>query len=184
MNSRDAITAFLFVRDEPAPVDLAIVLGAPTPSAIGPAIDLFRHGLAPRILITGQGPESAPEPEWSMLKRHALKAGVPESALLIEPDARNTRENLLFAEALVEREIGWPALRTVAISCKPFHARRALMTARRLLPPHLRILMIPPVDPRDLQPDTWWRTPAGRQRIFGEIRRIGEYALLDHLSDA
>lgn len=184
MNTRAAISEFLFVRDEPAPVDLVLVLGAPSPSAIEPAIALYHQHLTRRIVITGKGPETAAEPEWAVFRRHALQAGIPEAALLIEREATNTRENLLFTEPLIAREIGWSRIASIAITTKPFHARRTLMTARKVFPEHVRVLMLPPRHPGDLQADNWWRTPTGRERIFGEIRRIGEYALRDHLSDA
>ncbi|NKC29852.1 YdcF family protein [Falsiroseomonas selenitidurans] len=183
LTTRDAIAQFLFVRDEPGSVDLAMVLGAPTPSAMEPAIALYRQGLTRRILITGHGPATAARPEWAVFRDLALAAGVPESALLIEPEARNTRENFLLSEALIAREIGWEQVTAIAIASKPFHARRALMTARRIFPPHLRLAMTPPRHPADLQAETWWHTQAGRARIYGEIRRIADYALQDHLSD-
>jgi uncharacterized SAM-binding protein YcdF (DUF218 family) len=181
MNTRDAITEFLFVRDEPAAVDLVMVLGAPSPSAIERAIALYRQGLTRRIVITGSGSTMAPE--WALFRHHALAVGIPESALLIEREARNTRENFLFSECLIAKEIGWSNIESIAITTKPFHARRALMTARRIFPAHVRLLMLPPQHPGDLQPDNWWQTPTGRDRIFGEIKRIGEYALQDHLSE-
>ncbi len=184
MTTRDAISEFLFVRDEPASVDFVMVLGAPSPSAMKPAINLYHQGLTRRIIITGQGPATAATPEWVVFSRQALAEGIPESALLIEREARNTRENFLFTEPLIAHEIGWANIGSIAITTKPFHARRALMTARRIFPPHVRVLMVPPRHPGDLQADNWWQTPSGRTRIFGEIKRIGEYALQDHLSDA
>ena len=184
MNTRDAITEFLFIRDEPAAVDVVMVLGAPSPSAMQPAISLYHQGLTRRIVITGQGPATAATPEWIVFSRQALAEGIPESALLIEREARNTRENFLFTEPLIAREIGWAHIESIAITTKPFHARRALMTARRIFPPHVRVLMMPPSHQGDLQANNWWQTPNGRTRVFGEIKRIGEYALQDHLSDA
>ena len=53
--SRDAISRFLFVQDDAAPVDLCFVLGCPTPSNMDPAIELFRRGWTPKILISGYG---------------------------------------------------------------------------------------------------------------------------------
>ena len=183
MNTREAIANFLFVRDEPAAVDLVLVLGAPSPSAIEPAISLYRQGLTKRIVITGKGPDAAAPPEWAVFSELALKAGISKSDLLIEQDAVNTRENFLLSETLIAREIGWHHIQSIAISCKPLHARRALMTARRVFPPHLHVLMLPPQHHGDLQADNWWKTSIGRERIFGEIKRIGDYAQQDHLSD-
>jgi hypothetical protein len=148
-----------------------------------PAIALYRNGLTERIVITGRGPEGSAEPEWQIYKNYALAQDVPESVILIEPNATNTRENLLFSAALIDREIGLSRLSTVAVIAKPVHSRRALMTARRVFPAQIRLTVLSPSDPDDVQAASWWQTQRGRQRVFQELKRIGEYALIDHLSE-
>ncbi len=178
---RTAITDFLFIRDEAQPVDICLVLGAPSPSSVDPAIELFRRGLTPIILISGRGPDELPEAEYQLLHRRALEAGIPAECMLLEKEARNTRDNFINSARLIEKQIGWAGIRSAAIVGKPFHMRRALMTARRWWPEHLRLLMLPTTDPGDLQPESWWLSARGRQRIFAEIERIGRYALTDDI---
>lgn len=180
-NTREAITRLLFVQDTPRPVDLVMVLGCPSLSNMDPAIALYQSGMTPRILISGKGAD--PEPEWLRYQRHALARGIPESALLVETESMNTRENFEFSARLLARTPGWENLHALAIVAKPFHGRRALMTARRHFPAHLDILITPPRSPEDIQAGDWWQTPRGRQRVMEELRRIGEYALRDHLGD-
>ena len=43
--SKDAVTAFVFMCDEPAKVDLTVVLGSPSISNIEPAIAMYHAGL-------------------------------------------------------------------------------------------------------------------------------------------
>jgi len=181
--SREAISSFLFISDEPQPVDLCVVLGAPSPTNIDPAIALYGAGLTHHIVITGSGPAqeavdaSKQPPEYQILRERALAAGVPESILILETTATNTLENFTRTAALIEKCFGWNSIRSVAIAGKPLHMRRAQMTARRYWPEHLKLVMQPTTAPTDLQADTWWRSETGRERVLSEIRKIGEYAL-------
>ena len=179
--TREALTRFLFLKDEPAVVDLCFVLGSPTALSMQPAVELYRNGLAPRILISGRGPRPDQEPECEIYKTFALEKGVPEAAILLERQASNTLENFAFSRPIIEKEIGWENVKAVAIVGKPFHMRRALMTAREQWPAHLKFVMQPSTDPIDMPADIWWRSEAGRRYVLTELRAIGTYALQDHI---
>jgi uncharacterized SAM-binding protein YcdF (DUF218 family) len=184
ISTREAITQLLFVRDEPAPVDLAIVLGSKYPTTMDPAIALYRLGWAPKILITGHGPREDQEKEALLFSAYAVEQGVEEADILLEVEARNTLDNMLLSMPIVEAAIGWDAIRRVSITCKPFHARRALMTALHHWPAHLEYLLLPSDDLRDIQPHDWWANQDSHRRVMDEVRRIGEYAVRGHLSTA
>lgn len=182
-DSRAAISAFLFKKCRPEPVDLAFVLCSPSISSLQPAIALYKSGLAPKLLISGSGTAVNGSVEWAYYRDHALASGVPDSALLLEKAARNTAENAAFGAALIEKELGWAQVRRLAVCAKPFHMRRAIMTLRRHVPADVRLVAQPPDDPGDLSADSWWQTAQGRQRIFAELGKISEYALKGDLGD-
>ena len=181
LETREAITKFLFIRDEPAPVDLCFVLGSPSISSIVPAVELFLSGLTPKILISGHGPRRWQKAECDVYKAYAVEKGVPEHTILVERKARNTLENFLFAKPIIDREFGWQNIRRVAIAGKPFHMRRALMTARKQWPTHLQYLMLPSNAHDDPPAETWWQSEAGRRYVLAELRAIGAYALDGHI---
>jgi hypothetical protein len=112
-----------------------------------------------------------------MYRDYAIQQGVPAAAIAVEEKATNTLENFTFSARIVEAEIGWSKVRTVAIAAKPFHMRRALMTARANWPAHLRFVMRPSDAPDDPPAATWWQTEAGRGFVLSELRAIGTYAL-------
>ena len=172
----ESITQLVFVENAPESVDLVLVLGSPSISNILPAVYLHSQGLADLIVISGHGPNHDSLPEWKIYSDFALNAGVEKSSILIEPNARNTHENFVLSSNLIEQAIGWRQIKKIAICCKPIHTRRALMTARRNIPKSVEILMLPPNHPSDIHAYDWWQTSKGRDRVFGEIRRIGEYA--------
>jgi hypothetical protein len=175
MDTREAITEFLFLQDEPAPIDLCLVLGSRFAETMDPAIELYGRGWCPRILISGHGPDEDQEKEADLFLAYALEQGIPREALLVEREARHTRDNFEFSAAVIEQQVGWSALKTVGIVGKPYHMRRALMTAQRFWPPGLKYLMLPSNLPRDLKAQDWWESEWGRFRVMDELRRIGEY---------
>ncbi|QPN68596.1 YdcF family protein [Synechococcus sp. CBW1006] len=177
-----AITEFIFCEDEPGPVDLALVLGSPSISNVEPAIALYRAGLTPKILISGHGPTKAGPAEWRVYRDRALADGVAERDILIESEAQNTRENFLFSERIIANELTWAGISSLAICCKPIHSRRAFMTARHYFPKFVRLVMLPPRHPADIQADNWWTMERGRERVLGEISRIAEYGQKEDIS--
>jgi uncharacterized SAM-binding protein YcdF (DUF218 family) len=65
--------------------------------------DLYQHGYAPKLVLTGgdarvfgTGPQEAVE-----MKRWAVRLGVPESATMIDTEARNTYENATGTKRLL-----------------------------------------------------------------------------------
>lgn len=183
LNTRQAITEFLFLEDAPQSVDLSFVLGSPTISSIVPAVELYLAGHTKKIVISGHGPQTDSPPEWKMYQDYAIAHGVLAQDIFVETKAANTLENFVFSKALIEKIFGWENIRTVALSAKPYHMRRSLMTARQHWPAHLNYVMRPSNAPDDPPASTWWQTESGRQFALAELRAIGTYALAGDLGD-
>jgi hypothetical protein len=179
--TRDALTRFLFLQDDPVRVDLSFVLGCPDPSTVMPAVELYRQGLTERILISGMGATPQEMSESELFKAYATARGVPESAIYLETQATNTLENFIYSRRVIADEIGWDSVASIAITAKPFHMRRALMTARLHWPSRINLFMIPAAG--DPSAETWWRTESGRECVLSELEVIGRYALRGHIGD-
>lgn len=71
------------------------------------AVRLWRSGKVERILITGD-PTSIIQDDGSSTRKLFLQymedMGVPESAFILEQQARNTRENALYTAEILEKE--------------------------------------------------------------------------------
>ena len=66
----------------------------------------------------------------------AMDNGVPSDAIELETHAANTRDNVVFSNAILARH-GWH--RIVLVS-SPYHMRRAVLTWRKLAP---EVVVIP-----------------------------------------
>ncbi len=73
-----------------------------------------------------------PRGEAVHYRERALELGVPSTAVLVEPRARNTGENIRFSRDLLEKA-GIDVTSVLLIS-KPYEERRAYATARKLWP--------------------------------------------------
>ena len=110
--------------------DVIVVLGA----ALGPEGDLgplladrvlagveaWRAGRAPRLMMTGRY-------EAELMKRRAVKLGVPTAAVLVESEALTTRQNATGCAAIM-REHG---IRRALVVTQAFHRLRAVAAFRR-----------------------------------------------------
>jgi uncharacterized SAM-binding protein YcdF (DUF218 family) len=63
------------------------------------AIELFREGAAPVLLLSGGG--SGVESEAEIMRRTALICGIPAAALLVETASRDTLGNARYSAALL-----------------------------------------------------------------------------------
>jgi uncharacterized SAM-binding protein YcdF (DUF218 family) len=124
-------------HDDAAPADTIIVLGAaaydarPSPvlqERLRHGIDLYRRGLAPRLIFTGGFGTGARFAESQVAERYALRHGVPARDILVETVSRTTRQNLDQAAALMRRH----GMRTAIIVSDPLHMARAMRLARRI----------------------------------------------------
>lgn len=124
------------MNQEPRRCDVAVVLGSHDLGVATCAADLYHRGYFPRMVITGANSPSTltrfPRGEAVHYREHALGMGVPDEAILVEPEATNTGENLRFSRALLE-DAGIMA-HSVMFVCKPYMERRAHATARMLWP--------------------------------------------------
>ena len=124
-------------RDQAASADAIIVLGAaaydtrPSPvfeERIRHGLDLYQRGYAPVLLFTGGYGNGARYAESQVARRYALRQGVTESAILIESNSRNTRENLQQARRLMQQH----GLHRVIVVSDPLHMSRALRLSNEI----------------------------------------------------
>jgi uncharacterized SAM-binding protein YcdF (DUF218 family) len=123
-------------RDLAAPSDAIVVLGAaqyrgrPSPvlrARLDHAIGLYARGLAPRLVLTGGIAEGDTASEAAVSRSYVLRAGVPDSAILLENDGRTTAQSI----DRVARLLSARRLESVVLVSDPFHLARAGHLARR-----------------------------------------------------
>ncbi|GAB3240426.1 YdcF family protein [Kineosporia babensis] len=118
------------------PTDVGIGLGSHDLGVATRAAQLYLGGTVPLIVFTGANApttiERFPRGEAVAYREHALGLGVPDEVILVEPEARNTGENITFTRALLHKHRVEP--RSVTLVSRPYQQRRAYATCRKLWP--------------------------------------------------
>lgn len=122
-------------RDESAPADCIIVLGAgtdgTTPSPVfrerlNHAVTLYMEGYADTIMLTGgYSPGNAHSDAW-IAGQYLLEKGIPEAVIMLEERSTITQENLIYAKEIMENE----NLSTCILVSDPLHMKRSMMMAK------------------------------------------------------
>jgi uncharacterized SAM-binding protein YcdF (DUF218 family) len=124
-------------RDEARPADAIVVLGAaqyegrPSPvlrARLDHALDLYRRGLAPVVIVTGGVGVGDTTSEARVSRNYLAKHGVPDSAILMEGRGLTTSQSLHTVRAMLD---GLPG-RSVLLVSDPFHMLRLSILADRL----------------------------------------------------
>lgn len=124
------------LHHQPGPVDVAIGLGSHDLGVATHAAELYRAGLFPVVVFTGGNSPTTvrvfPRGEAVHFREHALGLGVPAGAILLEPNAGNTGQNITLSREVLAAAGIIPT--TVMLICKPYMERRSYATARKLWP--------------------------------------------------
>ncbi len=88
-------------------------------------VALYSQGLAPTIILsTGLAKYFN---EARLMSEIARTAGVPERALILEEDSRNTHENLQYVQRILDAH-RW---KTAIVVSSPYHMRRVALVSNR-----------------------------------------------------
>jgi uncharacterized SAM-binding protein YcdF (DUF218 family) len=147
------------------PCPAGIALGSNDLGVATHAAQLYHRGLFPVLVLTGANSPTTiarfPRGEATHYREHVLGLGVPERAILVEPTAANTGQNIDRSRAVL-RHAGVRADSVLVIS-KPYMQRRAYATCRRRWPDVTPICAAEPVD------------------FAGYLQRMGAQLVIDHM---
>lgn len=159
------------------PTDVGIGLGSHDIGVADYTAELYHKGLFPVLVFTGANSPTTvgrfPRGEAVHYRERALGLGVPDSAILVEPRATNTAENLAHTRDLLLHEGMAP--RSLTLITRPYQQRRAYATA---------LLMWPEVEIRcaaqPLRLDEYTESIGDADRVInmlvGDTQRITKYA--------
>lgn len=176
---RDAAVIWDYHRmdHELRPCAAGIALGSNDLGVATQAARLYHQGWFPVLVLTGANSPTTvdrfPRGEATHYRERVLELGVPEQAILLEPTATNTGQNISRSRAVL-REAGVPVDSVLLIS-KPYMQRRAFATCRQQWPGVTPVCAAQSVDFAD-----YVRAAAGSGHrvidlMVGDLQRIVEY---------
>jgi len=160
---------YLAVEDDLAKADAIVAISGDTGARVATAVDLWKQGFAPVIVFSGAAIDPSSVSSAEIMRREAVRQGVPEGATIIEPASSDTEENATeVAKLMVTRN-----MHSAILVTSPFHQRRAsILFARAFQPAGLVLRNYPARDP-EWDPTFWWRREPLRSRTALEIAKLG-----------
>jgi uncharacterized SAM-binding protein YcdF (DUF218 family) len=176
---------FLVVADPPEHADAIVVLAGSYPDRILEAVELYRAGLAPRIIIC-RDPDTAafrrvdelgvkiPRPH-EVNRMVAEQLGVPPAAIVVL--ARAGDSTYAEAEAVLD-EVERRGYRSILLVTSKYHTRRAAEIYRLMAADRVKII-VRPAATDDFQSDDWWRDRVSTRRLVIEYQKWLNFELID-----
>lgn len=165
------------INDALRTVDVAVGLGSHDPGVAEYTAELYHQGYFPLIAFTGANApttvERFPRGEAVHYREIAIQHGVPDAAILVEPHARNTGENIEYTRALLANN-GITA-RSLLLISRPYQQRRAYATAKKAWP-EVEILCTAQHQPLEAYTTSIGDADKVINMLVGDTQRITAYA--------
>ena len=143
-------------RDDGETADVALLLGSSPINCrerAECAAALYHSGRVRAIIPSGgvawevNGEMST---EASLMARILMENGVPEDAIIMENEAQNTAENMIYGSLQITRRVGIQNITSVCVVTSASHLRRSMELARLFLPRWIRLSGCPANLPEDI----------------------------------
>ena len=137
------------IVDDGMSAPVAILLGGnpnnARPRALA-AAELYKSGRVPFIVPSG-GVEWDVDGEMiseaNYMKRILIENGVPEDAIILENEARTTKENMIYATLQINRKLRWDKVDHIIIVTLRSHMKRSIALAKAFLPRKVTVSAYP-----------------------------------------
>lgn len=163
----------LVVNAVPVKADAIFVFGSPSDIRIKKAIELYRAGFSDTIVISGHGPAylTHTQSEAARMAEVAVREGVPEPALILEPDAITIPDNVKRSLDLFEKNTFQPS--KLLIVASPFVLRRCMMEWYKLTPWDIEVIPVASDSmSHDLTREGWTTTSRGIRVVLNEYAKL------------
>ena len=172
--------ASLLIEEDPLrSADLIVVLSGSIPDRPRYAADLYRRGLAPRVLCaSSQVPDLLKAAGRAMTQAEISAAvlraqGVPDAAILVVNRSTSTFEELALVRDTMRAQ-GW---KRVILVSSPTHLRRIRITWDHLTGPGGPEAILHATPYASFHRDSWWRYERDLIAVQNEYVKIAYYLL-------
>jgi uncharacterized SAM-binding protein YcdF (DUF218 family) len=156
--------------------DAIFVLGSHDIRVAEYAAELYLQGYAPLLILSGNGGKTTKEyftkTEAETFADIALERGVPAEHILLEKEATNTGENVIFTKKLLDEHNLHP--QSFVLIQKPYMERRTYATFKKVWPDVEFTVTSPPI-PFDEYPNAGITKQRMYDNLVGDLYRIKVY---------
>lgn len=163
--------------------DYAIVLGtAPEYARVRAdvAASFYEQGGAQKLIVSGAA-VSSDVTESSFLREELIKLGVPEGAIIEEPHAYDTIQNMTCSLTEICKRTDIMGVESITVISEPFHMRRALCLANLLLPKFIKVYGY--TENVSRQREEWKTDERLLNCVKTELRILKEFIIKERIED-
>ncbi len=151
-----------------AKADIIVAIsGGDTAARTTEAVKLYNDGWARHIIFSGAALDPNGPSNAKAMAMAAQQQGVPTSAIELDEDAANTRQNAAGVAAIVARE----HFGSMILVTSPYHQRRADITFRRAVGKNVIIINHSSYD-KTWRRSNWWATSFSRKLTLSELQKV------------
>lgn len=172
-----AIGLYLWRRDSVVTADILYVLGGDYSRRIPHALQLYREGLASKIVLPYENLHLRREGSMHFTEESQkllLESGVPSGAIIlwrVGSGVGSTADEMRALRVYLET---FTTTRRVIVVTSAYHSRRAGYTAQRFAPSGVQI-QVSGVEDSDWSMENWWRSPRGNALVQEEWKKLVYY---------
>lgn len=177
------IASYVMPETGVAPTDIGLVFGTRhgVDEFCNETAALWRKGMFPLIVVSGGATLGIARTEAAIMAGKLEDLGVPGRAILLEHQATNTGENVIFSRAFLAQQGMLESISSVTAIGKIYSARRYLMTLERHWP-GLRKHMAP-VNFFGVCKDDWHSHEGFHDKVMAEFEKIPLYLQKGYLAE-
>lgn len=142
---------------------------------------LWQRGMFEHLLVSGGPTAGQAKPEALVIAERLLALGMPASVLILEPEATNTGENVLFGRRKLAQVMDIARIDSVLVIGKVCAMRRYLMTLARHWPGIA--VSACAINYFGLPAERWHEHADFRARVLAEFHKIPHYLEQDFLRE-
>ncbi len=155
---------FLVINEEPEKSDVVIVLSGGGIERIEKAVELYKNGYAPYIMISNGQEDN--------LYAAIQQMGVPVSSIILENNASSTTESAYFTKELMIQH----QFQSAIVVSSNFHMRRVKSNFQKAISNSEIKLIYCSVSDNGYTPSKWWTTEESRRTTYIEYTKLaGNY---------
>jgi FMN phosphatase YigB (HAD superfamily) len=164
---------YLAEEDKLSRADFIFVFGSKGSYRVKKAIELHKDGLGEKIIFSGHVPsyaDKSAKPEAEIFAQLAADAGIPENAIMVEPESITIPDNIRRSlNMLDEKSITYTSFILVN---SPYSQRRGWCVLKKYTEDSIKILRANSQTKPEYSKDMWFTNQDGIAVILGEYFKL------------
>jgi uncharacterized SAM-binding protein YcdF (DUF218 family) len=167
-----ALVGLGFLLDAPQPAPrvsdaIVVISGDEQMARFAEGVNLYQQGFGRYLVFSGAAFDNGTS-NADVMRRLAVEWGIPDAAILEEPQGEDTWGNAVYTREVLEAH----SLQSAILVTSPYHLRRAQVTFDAAYAGSGIQLMVHAAPDSQWRKLSWWQQPETRRLTFTELQKL------------